>query len=151
MYNALNFTSIYTAIAPATPTLRFNVRWLQGARWKGCPLKRDFCIAQGDDIRFIATARDFSGNLQDLAGVQDIVFALYTGQGGTEVLRISKSDNEISLGSPEEFFFSLRTGFTSTLTARRYWHETLIVNSDGWRNTVLAGNFSVHQTNIGAV
>lgn len=147
----IGFTSLYTSINPPTPTIRFTVRWLVGARWKGCPLRRDFCIAQGDDIRFIGRAFDFNGDLQDLNGVQDIVFAIYDRRGGTEISRLSMSDTEIYIGAPEEFFFNLRTGVTMPLDRRRYWHETLIVNSDGWRNTVLHGSFEVQQTNIGAL
>lgn len=147
----LGFTRLYIGVNPGTPTIRFNVRWLVGARWKGCPLRRDFCMAQGDDVRFIGRAYDFQRNLQDLNGAQDIVFALYDRQGGAEVLRYSLSDNEIIKGAPEEFFFSIRTAASSLFTRRHYWHETLIVNNYGWRNTVLNGTFKVEQTNIGAL
>ena len=151
MYNALNFTSIYTSISPPTPTVRFDVRWHNGARWKACPLHREICMAQGDDLRFIATARDATGALQDLSAAQEIIFALYDRQGGTEVLRLALSDTEIRLGGPEEFYFSIRNAASKLFTRRSYWHETLIVNSDGWRNTCLAGVFSVHPTNIGDI
>lgn len=147
----LGFTTLSAAVAPGTPTIRFAVRWLVGARWSGCPMRKDLCMAQGDDVRFVARAYDFNGALQDLVGAQDIVFAIYTANGGTKVLEKTLSGGSLFLGAPEEFFFSIRTGDSITLTKRIYWHETLIVNNDGWRNTVLNGNFKVEQTNIGAL
>jgi hypothetical protein len=151
MLDVLSFDKVYTAINPPTPTVRFGVRWHNGARWKACPLHREFCMAQGDDLRFVGSARDATGALQDLGGAQEIIWALYDRQGGTEVVRLALSDDDIRLGGPEEFYFSIRNATSKLFTRRTYWHETLIVNSDGWRNTCLAGVFSVHPTNIGDI
>lgn len=108
-------------------------------------------MAQGDDIQFIGRAKDFTGGLQDLTGVDDIVFAIYASRGGAEIFRVSLSGGGISQGSVDEFFFSIRTADSADFARRSYWHETLIVNSEGWRNTVLNGTFKVEQTYIGAL
>lgn len=147
----LNFPLLYAGLNPPTPTIQFTARWQNNANQKGCPLRRDFCIAQGDDFRFIGTVKDSAGVLQDLGGAQEIVFGLYTGQGGTEVHRITLSGGDILIGAPEQYYFSLRNTLTATLTRRAYWHETLITNSDGWRNTVCNGMLRIEKTNIGAV
>lgn len=147
----LGFTTLYGAINPPTPTMHVSARWQSNSGALACPLRRDMCLAAGDDFRIIVTVRDSDGNLQDLGGAQDIVFGIYLRQGGTEVVRLSLSGDDLFIGSPHQFFVNLRNVTTAALSQRSYWHETLIANNDGWRNTVLHGNLHIEKTSIGAL
>lgn len=153
----LGFTRLYAGIAPPTPTLRFDFIWQpQDARpchtrSDACLTCRNICISRGDDVRFIGTAKDRAGNLEDIAGASEIIFAIYDKRGGAELLRASMSDDEVFIGARHEFYFSIRTADSLTFSRRSNWHETIIANSDGWRRTVMQGTFEANQTNIGAL
>jgi hypothetical protein len=107
-------------------------------------------IPKENHARLIFTYQDEKGQLLDLTGVQDIIFAVWDSYGGTLQFQKSLSNGDILLhGNDYEFSFYIDD--TDTITTRLGYHECEVTNSEGRRRTVSAGLYRAENTFIGSI
>lgn len=101
-------------------------------------------IFEGDTVNLVVSVEDSSGNAYNLAGVQEITFALARNENDTPIISKSQTDGEITVqdASGGTYQIKIEDGDTDGLSGQYYWDSEITASNDDVY-TVAAGRFVI--------
>lgn len=103
-------------------------------------------MAQGDDKRFRVNVVDQNGTPVDISSSTEIVFKIANRVRSPAILTKSLTTGTILIGVNSQFYFDISDTESANLPPGNLYCEARITNSDGDRQTVGAGRFTVQDT-----
>jgi hypothetical protein len=107
-------------------------------------------VPENNDARLIFTFQDENGNLLDVSGAAEIVFAVWDRPDGTLQFTKTLSDGDIILHG-NDYQFSFWIDAADMISVRLGYHECEVTNSAGRKRTVSAGLYRHENTYIGSI
>jgi hypothetical protein len=114
--------------------------------------KQSISVPKGNDGFLVFTVRNEKGELEDIEGAQEIVFAVFDKPDGTLQFQKTLTDGDITIhGNNYKFSFWVDSEDTAAIDGRIVYHECEMTNSAGRKRTVSAGPFRAENTYIRSI
>lgn len=116
-----------------------------------CPATGVICVPRGDALRVVVDVREntCSGDLYDITGASEIVFAVADELGGVDRIVKRLSDAEIGISTNGyQFYFTINSADSLALVRNTNYFEIRLTTATGAPKTIMCGVLSSPQTII---